>query len=275
MPKPRRSQSQSVPAHGQTRRRERTFDQLLESAEEQLWLGFERARAKAHLVSRGTSREGALARFLESQLPAHFGVTTGEAVDAGERRSGQLDVVIYDRNVTAPLLAEASGDLLPAESLLAVIEVKSMLSRAELATCTKAAKAISRLRPYGKAFVASRKGGLAADDGRHRCQYSIVAFESDLSHTGWAASEWERLTVEAAKAAVSPDRIDRVLVLDRGMLVPPDGAARSGADGGKGMLREWFLHMSNFLVREAARRPTFDLQRYGRRPKNPGWTKLS
>jgi hypothetical protein len=130
MPKPRRPQSQSVSTNGQAGRRERTFDQLLESAEEQLWLGFERARAKAHLVSRGTSREGALARFLESQLPAHFGVTTGEAVDSWERRSGQLDVVIYDRNVTAPLLAEASGDLLPAESLYSMTRRSRRSTRA-------------------------------------------------------------------------------------------------------------------------------------------------
>src|SRR5438105_4157820 len=80
----------------------RTFDQLLVDAEEQLWLGFRRARAKQHRGSRGTSREHGLAHFLTGQLPVRFGVTTGEAIDAEERRTGQLDVVIYDRNITAP-----------------------------------------------------------------------------------------------------------------------------------------------------------------------------
>jgi len=253
----------------------KTFDQLLENAEEQLWLGFRRSEAKTHRGERGASRETALARFLESQLPARFGVTSGEGVDSGERRTGQLDVVIYDRNLTAPLLAEDPGDLLPAESLLAVIEVKSTLTKAELEKCARAAKAISRLRPYSKAFVGSRKGGLSAKDNRHRCQYSIVAFESDLSKKGWAPTEWKRLTDAAATANVSQDRIDRVLVLDRGMLVPPSATARTIADSGKGMLRDWFLHMSNFLVREAARRPDFDFQDYGRRRKNPGWEKLT
>ena len=252
----------------------KTFDQLLEHAEEKLWLGFRRAEAKTHRGERGSSREEALAHFLESQLPARFGVTSGEGVDSAERRSGQLDVVIYDRNLTAPLLAEDSGDLLPAESLLAVIEVKSTLTKAELEKCARAARAISRLRPYGSPFVGSRKGGLSADDGRHRCQYSIVAFGSDLSKTGWAGSEWQRLKDAVAMANVSRERIDRVLVLDRGMLVPPSATARTTADSGKGMLRDWFLHMSNFLVREAARRPDFDFQDYGRRRKNPGWEKL-
>jgi hypothetical protein len=207
-------------------------------------------------------------------LPKRFEVTTGEAMDAGERRSGQLDLIIYDRNLTAPLLEESSGDLLPAESLLAVIEVKSKLSKHEMETCSKAAKSLSRLRPYGKEFVAPRKEGVPADDGRHRCQYSIVAFESDLASTEWATKEWARLKAAANEAGVASSRIDRVLVLNRGMLVPPSATARTASDGGKGMLRDWFLHLSNFLVREAERRPIFDFQSYGRRRKNPGWQRL-
>lgn len=253
----------------------RTFDQLLDDAEDQLWLGFERARAKVHRGSRGSSREDALATFLTEQLPARFGVTTGEAVDAGDRRSGQLDVVIYDRNATVPLLAEKSGDLLPAESLLAVVEVKSTLTKEALVQSANAAKAISRLRPYEASFVAPRKDGLAAGDGMHRCQYSIVAFGSDLAKGEWHAAEWKRFTEAMATASVDQDKVDRVLVLDRGMLVPPSQTARLEPNGGKGMLREWFLHMTNFLVREAARRPAFDFQAYGRRTTNPSWKKLA
>ena len=74
-------------------------------------------------------------------------------------------------------------------------------------------------------------------------------------------------------ARVSAERIDRVLVLDRGIQVPPSATGRSAPDG-KEMLREWFLHMSNFLIREADRRPAFDLQSYARRAKNSGWVRL-
>jgi hypothetical protein len=209
----------------------KTFDQLLTDAEEQLWLGFKRAGAKTHRGSRGSSREEAVAKFLAGQLPARFGVTTGEAIDAEERRTGQLDVVIYDRNATAPLLAEKSGDLLPAESLLAVIEVKSRLNKGEMAKCAKAAKAISLLRPYSKKFVAPRKGGRSADDGRHRCQFSVLAFSSDLGRRDWCVKEWKRLKLAVDAASVPADRIDRVLVLDRGMLVPPSATARTRSRG--------------------------------------------
>ncbi len=252
----------------------KTFDQLLSDAEEQLWLGFKRAGAKRHTVLRGGSREEALADFLTAQLPSRFAVTQGEAVDAKENRTTQLDVIVYDRNLTAPLLSEKSGDLLPAEALLAVVEVKSTLTKAELEKCARAARSLSALQPYGKQFLPPRKAGEAAVDGQPRCLYSVIAFSSDLGETDWAKKEWRRLHAATKAASVDVDRVDRVLVLDRGMLVPPWGRARVSPDQGKGMLREWFLHVTNFLVREASRRPGFDFERYGRKRKNPNWQEL-
>lgn len=252
----------------------KTFDQLLEDAEEQLWLGFKRAGTKKHTVLRGASREEALADFLTAQLPSRFAVTQGEAVDAKEHRTTQLDVVVYDRNLTAPLLSERSGDLLPAEALLAVIEVKSTLTKAELEKCARAAKSLAALEPYGRQFLPPRTAGEAADDGRTRCMYSVIAFTSDLGEADWATKEWLRLHAATKTESVEVERIDRVLVLDRGMLVPPWARARISPDQGKGMLREWFLHVTNFLVREASRRPSFDFERYGRKRRNPNWEKL-
>lgn len=252
----------------------RTFDELLGHAENELWLGFQRAGLKKHAGSKGRSRERTIASFLEAQLPTRFGVTTGEAIDAKEHRTGELDVIVYDRNTTAPLLTEAAGDLLPAEGLLAVVEVKSLLTGEELRTCAAAAKALSELEPGGKPFLPPRTDGAPADDGRHRCQYSVIAFETNLGETGWASKEWRRVREATTSAGVGVEHIDRVLVLDRGMLVPPSATARTAGSEGRGMLREWFLHLHNFLIREAARRPEYDLQRYGRRRKNPGWEKL-
>ncbi len=133
------------------------FDELMDHAEEELWLSFKRARAKEHKLSRGESREEGIVRFLQSRLPSRFRVTSGEAVDADGRRTGQLDIVIYDCNRTVPLLTEKSGDVLPAESLLAVVEVKSTLTQNELDKCARAARAITQLRPGGEKFSTPRQ----------------------------------------------------------------------------------------------------------------------
>ncbi len=252
---------------------ERTFEQILLTAQENLWGGFERAKVIRHTGSKGTARENSLAIFLQSQLPDRFCVTTGEAVDSQERRTGQLDVVIYDRNRTVPLLSEESSDVLPAECLLAVIEVKSKLTQDELNKCARAAKAISDLRPYGQPFLAARRGGADADDGRHRCLFSVIAYETDLSATSWVNKEWARINLAITDAEVSADRVDRVLVLNRGIIVPPTSTGRSTEDG-QGMLQERFMHLSNFLVREAERRPAFDFQRYALPSNTHTWGRL-
>jgi uncharacterized protein DUF6602 len=249
------------------------FDELMDHAEEELWLSFKRAKAKKHNLSRGESREEGIALFLQSRLPSRFRVTSGEAVDAGGRRTGQLDIVIYDCNRTVPLLTEKSGDVLPAESLLAVVEVKSTLTQNELDKCAKAARAITQLRPGGEKFSAPRQRGRDASDGKLRCQYSVIAYNSDLASDEWCEREWKRLRKATKSAGISRRNIDRVIVFNRGMLVPPSKTGRASNDE-KGMLRHWFLHLTNFVIREADRRGGFDFQDYGRRKREPDWKRL-
>jgi hypothetical protein len=250
-----------------------TFEDLMRAAEEELLLGFELAARFTHKGLRGSSREEVVADFLSGQIPSRFGVTTGEAIDNGGRRSGQLDIVVFDRHTTAPLLKRGVGDLLPAEALLAVVEVKSVLSQKDLNMAAGAARRISELQPFGQPFVAARTEG-ADFDGRCRCQYSVVAFKSNLGERDWTAKEWSRLKRAASKAGVETKRIDRVLVLDRGMLVPPTQSAKQKTGESEVLLRHWFLHMINFVQREAARRPRFEFESYGRQPTNSSWTKL-
>lgn len=250
-----------------------TFQDLMRAAEDQLLLGFEVAARFDHKGLRGSTREEVVAKFLSEQLPGRFGVSSGEAIDADGNRTGQLDIVIFDRSAVAPLLKRASGDLLPAEALLAVIEVKSTLTQKDLNMAAKAAKRISNLRPFGKGFIATRTEG-EDFDGRLRCQYSVVAFTSNLSESDWAAREWRRVKKASVAADVAPERLDRVLVLDRGMLLPPFSRARQPTGAGQVMLRDWFLHMANFVQREAARRPAFNFETYGRQASSPGWVDL-
>jgi hypothetical protein len=249
------------------------FDELMDHAEEELWLSFNQAKAKEHNLSRGESREEGIARFLQSRLPSRFRVTRGEAVDAAGHRTGQLDVVIYDCNRTVPLLTEKSGDVLPAESLLAVVEVKSTLTQAELNKCATAAKAIAQLRPGGVKFSTPREKGRDASDGRPRCQYSVLAYNTDLGSERWCEKEWKRLRKATKSAGINRRNIDRVIVFNRGMLVPPSKTGRASHDE-KGMLRHWFLHLTNFVIREADRRSGFDFQDYGRRKREPNWQRL-
>lgn len=250
------------------------LDQLLSSAEDKLWSDFDRAGVFNHSGVIGSAREGAVARFLREHLPERFVVTTGQAVDASGVQTPQLDLILYDSYLSAPLLRRSAGpELLPAEALIAVVEVKSKFTREEAATCVRASTSLSQLDVYDGRFVASRIAGADAADRAPRCMYSILAFESDLSAMDWAAKEWKRLREVAGEVEADVSRIDRLTVLSRGLLVPPTCTALPAEDG-KGILRNWFLHLTDFLVREAGRRRPYDWDRYSRRPSSAGWEQL-
>ena len=168
------------------------------------------------------TRGGSCTIFLREHLPERFIVTTGQAVDASGVQTPQLDLILYDSHLSAPLLRHPDGpELLPAEALIAVVEVKSKFTREEAAHCVRASTSLFSSRSTA-GTLASRLGGADAADGAPRCMYSILAFESDLSALNWAASEWKRLREVASKAEADVSRIDRLTVLSTGSSGPSD-----------------------------------------------------
>jgi hypothetical protein len=53
-----------------------------------------------------------------------------------------------------------------------------------------------------------------------RCQYSVIAYNTDLARDKWCEKEWKRLRKATRSAGISRRNIDRVIVFNRGMLVP-------------------------------------------------------
>jgi hypothetical protein len=80
----------------------------------------------------GENREAVLQQFFSTYLPQRFGVGTGFALLGAEQVSTQQDVVIYDRLNNPVLFPESAAPLFPPSALVAVIEVKSRLTRPEL-----------------------------------------------------------------------------------------------------------------------------------------------
>lgn len=108
-----------------------------------------------HSVLKGSDRESAVADFLRQRLPSRFAVTTGEVIDQGGRRSPQLDVVIYDGSAAAPILPadrEGGAEIIGAEALLATVEVKSKLTRADIRQAAKSVKTLYSMRPFGNGW---------------------------------------------------------------------------------------------------------------------------
>jgi hypothetical protein len=96
----------------------------------------EASRAVAELEHQGLKgaiREVLIADLFQPLLPADIGVATGVLVSSfDERQSAQQDIIVFDRRILPPILFEQGPAIIPIESVLAVIEVKSRLTATEL-----------------------------------------------------------------------------------------------------------------------------------------------
>jgi hypothetical protein len=257
------------------RKKSKAVSAVMTKAEKDLWSAWESAKVFSHNGLRGTARENPLGKFLAARLPGAYGICGGEAVDCFDHHTTQLDLIVYDRIRNCPLVEDPF--LMPAESLLAVIEVKSTLNIEELRKSFAAAKSIRRLRPYKKGyFVPSRN-----EDAKHeyRCLYSVFAYSSDLVSSTWLPNEWSRIQSVAKEMQLDLDLIDRIVVLDRGVITPGSGSGKQVPEGQAGILHEWFLHLTNFLnrenvlSREGKGRDPVDWQLYAER-RSKDWKKL-
>ena len=106
-----------------------------------------------HTTSKGTLRELLVSSLLRRFLSSQFSVSSGVIVNQGGEQSNQMDVIILDNRVLPPFIYEQNLGVIPVESVVAVIEVKSRLDDCEVKKADNAAgrlKAISRESMLGR-----------------------------------------------------------------------------------------------------------------------------
>jgi hypothetical protein len=189
--------------------------------------------------------------------------------------SKQLDVLIY-RIRDTPFLVNGEAVLVPCESLLAAIEIKSVLTPEEIRDGLEVAKSIRALKPFDKSFVDVRRRGDPADDNP-RCLFTIFAFGTSLTEgEDWLIREGVRFMKLANELAIPPQHVDRLVVLDRGIINCAEGKGHDSARSGQSVLQIFFMHLINHLLREDRRRKEIDIDIYGGRDRwtaLPGWSR--
>ncbi len=249
------------------------FQAVLAEAERQIGLSAKAgAGAFKHAGIQGDERAAALATFLRSHLPKGLGVLKGELVDFRDGRSGQIDIVIYDEARAAPFYTGEENVLLPCEMAIAAIEVKTTLRSSEIQAAYASGLKLRALRPFDAPFLGPRQGGAPAGDGAHRLMYLVFAFQSDLQVAGWGPKELSRVKSAAKKASADVDVIERIVVLDRG-IINTGASMYKDSDGARGIFLDFYVHLMNFVERERSRRPLLDLDLYSRTLTKGGWKK--
>jgi hypothetical protein len=78
-------------------------------------------------------------------LNPHIKAATGTIVDPYGNQSKQVDVILYDEQVTPPILFSEREGAIPCHSVVATIEVKSQLTRGELKKAVQNARSVKLL----------------------------------------------------------------------------------------------------------------------------------
>ncbi len=86
----------------------------------------------AHKPSVGNYREVLFRNFLRNFLPKDWNISTGFVIGEEGQVSRQQDVIIWKASETLPFLDESEFAIVPQNAVLAIIEVKSLLDRAQL-----------------------------------------------------------------------------------------------------------------------------------------------
>jgi len=131
-----------------------------------------------HSGLKGTLREIVVRELLAPLLPQSAGLAQGEIIDPSGGTSCQQDIVIFDQQLVPALLIDRSNGIIPIESALYTIEVKSKTSSGEIKTSVSNAKSVVSLVGHGES---------PATEKTIPC---IFAFDSDLEENG--KSELER-----------------------------------------------------------------------------------
>jgi hypothetical protein len=221
-----------------------------------------------HRGNKGGEREEALRQFFRERMPANYSIVEGEVVDLNGQASPQLDVMFYDQSINFALVSGLTN-VLPAEALLASIEVKSILTKGEIEKSVNAARKLRALRPYDRDL-----GGVDVGDSGGRVKlaryyHCLFAYDTDLAEQGWLSKEGARLFSGCGTDHV----IDAVYVLNRGLInLTRKGGMLENESGGA--IMNFYFSILNFIQRESPRRRETPFGRYVTHATQT-WTTLS
>ena len=82
-----------------------------------------------HPTLKGELRELLIVDLFERFLTQDFGVGSGQIINQKEELSHQIDIIIYDKGILPPFIQFRNLGIYPAEAVIAIIEVKSQLTK--------------------------------------------------------------------------------------------------------------------------------------------------
>ncbi|WP_159513901.1 MULTISPECIES: DUF6602 domain-containing protein [Enterobacter] len=140
-----------------------------------------------HSTVKGTFREGFLVPIIQSLLPSHFGIGSGQLVDRWDRFSPQADIIIYDKRKIPPIIEQNGLGIYFIDSVHRVIEVKSDLDTKGMHQTLDLAWAIHPDNPNG---LKTAKNGKLEENKTNYPLVSCFSYKQSISDLDSALAKW-------------------------------------------------------------------------------------
>jgi hypothetical protein len=148
----------------------------------------------------GRAREIFASDLLAPLLYPTMGICTGVAIDRNGARSSQTDVIVYDKRIVPPLLLAVGEGMVPCESVLFAIEVKSTLTHEDLVKSVEWACSMKALEYDTTVYIEGEEVS--------SIPCGLFAFKTDLAESRSIQDEVARLEeVVKARNAVAAQEI--------------------------------------------------------------------
>lgn len=141
-----------------------------------------------HNLEDGKYREYLMERLLHKILPAKYAIRNGFIVDSDNNKSKEMDIIIYDKSYVPPFLDE-TYTLVPIEAVIAVLQVKTTLTRDSLQSAVENLNSIDDLTAKIGGEITSADGARILREVRFICPYKII-----ISYKNKVGKEYDYLT---------------------------------------------------------------------------------
>lgn len=129
------------------------------------------AQSVQHSGLHGRFKEIFIDELLTPYLDSTMRICTGIAINSDGRQSNQIDIIIYDSDIIPPALLKREAGVIPAESVLATIEIKSKLNARALKQSISNGDSVKEL---------SLHQSVTKDGDLNSTPSYVFAFSSDL-----------------------------------------------------------------------------------------------
>jgi hypothetical protein len=123
-----------------------TIAGLISKAAKKLRDDFEHVRETIpHSGEKGGETEDRVREFLNGHLPKRFHATKGFVIDIDNQMSGHQDVIIYDEQSSPVYKYDGANQIVSADAVAAIMEVKSVLNKSHLEDAFAKIEEVKRL----------------------------------------------------------------------------------------------------------------------------------